>query len=82
MSITREAVGEVLAPLRQGFQADGADLAIDEVTDEVVTVRLVTSEQTCLDCIMPADFITRVLESAVRDSFPNLGRFVFVDSRQ
>ena len=82
MSITREAVGEVLKPLRQGFQADGADLAIDEASDDLVKVRLLTSEQTCLDCIMPADFITRVLESAVRGSFPTLGRFVFVDTRQ
>lgn len=81
MGITQETVGQVLEPLRQGFQADGADLAVDEANEEVVKVRLVTSPETCLDCILPTELITRVLESAVRDSFPTLGRFEFVDQR-
>ncbi len=82
LGITREAVGQVLEPLAEGFRSDGADLAVDEASDQQVTVRLVTSPATCLECIMPADVITRVLETAVRESFPQLGRFVFVDSRE
>jgi hypothetical protein len=79
--VTRDSVNVVLEPLREGFQADGADLAIEEATDALVQVRLLVSDQTCLDCIMPADVITRVLETTIRENFPGLGRFVFVDPR-
>jgi len=81
LRITPEAVGQVLEPLAEGFRADGADLAVEEATEEQVTVRLVVSPATCHECIMPAEVITRVLETAVRDRFPGLGRFVFVDGR-
>jgi len=82
LRITREAVGQVLEPLAEGFRADGADLAVEEASEEQVTVRLVVSPATCHECIMPAEAITRVLESAVREKFPELERFLFVDSRQ
>ena len=82
MRITREAVGQVLEPLAEGFRADGADLAVEEASEEQVTVRLVVSPATCHECIMPAEVITRVLESAVREKFPELERFLFIDGRQ
>jgi hypothetical protein len=82
VSVTPESISAVLEPLRQGFQADGADLAIDEANDAEVKVRLIVTEDTCLDCIMPTDFLTRILESTVRDTFPEIGNFAFVDPRE
>jgi hypothetical protein len=79
--ITLESVNSALEPLREGFQADGADLAVEAASEEVVRVRLVTTEETCLECIMPAEVITRVLESSLRETFPALGRFELVDTR-
>lgn len=81
MSITSEAVSSALDPLRQGFQADGADLLVDEATDEVITVRLVITDETCLECVSPTPLLTQIVEAAVREDFPGVARVELVDPR-
>lgn len=81
MPLTADDVNAALDPLRQGFQADGADLMVDEASDEVVAVRLVVTESTCLECVSPTPVLTRIVETAVRQRFPHVGRFVLNDPR-
>jgi hypothetical protein len=81
MTITPEAVSSALDPLRQGFQADGADLLVDAASAEAVTVRLVITDETCLECISPTPLLTQIVEAAVREDFPDVGRFALVDPR-
>jgi hypothetical protein len=81
VTVSVDAVDSVLSPLREGFQADGADLAVDEATDSLVRVRLVVTEETCHECILPGDVLTQILEATVRTSFPDIDRFEFSDPR-
>jgi hypothetical protein len=77
-----QAVNALIDPLRQGFQADGADIAVDEATDRSVTLRLVVTEHTCLDCISPKALLDRILEAAIRKDFPQLEHFRLIDPRE
>ncbi len=81
MTVSVAAVDDVIAPLREGFQADGADLAVDEASDEVVRIRLVVTDETCFDCILPGDVLTQILETTVRGTFPDIERIEFSDPR-
>lgn len=81
VAITTGTVDGVLEPLRQRFQADGADLVVDGASDAEIQVRLVVTDETCLDCIMPTATLTRVEEQAVRERLPEAGRITFTDPR-
>ncbi len=81
VAISREAVSEALNPLRQGFQADGADLEVDAASVEQIVVRLVVTPQTCFDCIVPKEMLTTIVETQLRETFPGFRRLVLVDPR-
>jgi DNA-binding transcriptional LysR family regulator len=48
-------VEKALDGLWQGFQADGADLAIVSATESKVTIRLIGTDETCWICIVSPD---------------------------
>jgi Fe-S cluster biogenesis protein NfuA len=81
MIVSPDNVSTILDPLRQGFQADGADLLVEEATDDVVAVRLIITDDTCLECISPRPVLTRIVETTLRSTFPDFGRFELVDPR-
>jgi hypothetical protein len=66
VTVTPDTVLEALAPLRQGFNADGADLCVDEASSDRVSVRLVLTDETCMDCISPTPVLTRIVETTLR----------------
>jgi len=74
--LSREAVSQVLEPYRVGLQSDGADLIVDAVGDDDVSVRLVFSDETCTDCIMPSATVRDVLSSMLSRHYD---RIVTVD---
>lgn len=74
-------MAEALAPLRAGFEADGADLAVESASLERVVVRLVLTSDTCADCIVPTTILERMISTTLRDRFPELGRLEVVDPR-
>ncbi len=76
-----EDVEKALDGLRQGFQADGADLTVETVTASGVTLRLVGGEQTCWDCIVPPDQLRDVVGSVLRASVGGLTDFAIIDPR-
>ena len=81
MTISPDTVLEALAPLRAGFNADGADLSVDAATTDLVSVRLVLTDETCMECISPTPVLTRIVETTIRSSFPDIAQFQFVDPR-
>lgn len=81
LPVTVQVIYEILEPLRQGFQADGADLVVDKASEDLVEVRLVVTDRTCLECISPTRVLTRILESAIRERLPRVNHFSFSDPR-
>ena len=68
--------------LREGFQADGADLELLALEDGVARVRLVVTDETCLDCIVPGEMLQNFLEASLRQAVPGLRGVVLDDPRQ
>jgi Fe-S cluster biogenesis protein NfuA len=81
MPITRQTVDAALEPLRQGLRADGADLVVAAAEDTRIAVRLQLSDATCAECVSPATVLSRIIERALRGSFPELASFSFEDPR-
>jgi Fe-S cluster biogenesis protein NfuA len=75
-------VEKALDGLRQGFKADGADLAIVSATDSKVTIRLIGTDETCWDCIVAPDQLRAVVDSVLRRSVGTLGAVDLIDSRE
>ncbi len=75
-------VEKALDGLRQGFQADGADLAVVSATESEVTIRLIGSDETCWDCIVPPDQLRTVIDSVLRRSVGALKTVDLIDPRK
>ncbi|MFD9661212.1 NifU family protein [Rhodococcus sp. NPDC059968] len=81
MSSIREDVENALDGLRQGFQADGADLTVEEATESQVTLRLVGSDETCWECIVAPDQLRDVVGSVLHDSIGSQPSVEVIDPR-
>lgn len=73
---------KALDGLRQGFQADGADLAIVSATESKVTIRLIGSDETCWDCIVSPDQLRAVIGSVLRRGVGALETIDLIDPRE
>ena len=78
---TKEDVEQALDGLRQGFQADGAELKVESATGSQLTLRLVGGDETCWECIIPPDQLREVVGSVLRDSVPSIERIDLIDPR-
>jgi Fe-S cluster biogenesis protein NfuA len=76
-----ERVEAVLAGLRAGFQADGADLRVLDVDGGRAVIRIVALEETCWDCIVGPAMLQVIIETAVREALPEIGQVVLEDPR-
>jgi Fe-S cluster biogenesis protein NfuA len=81
MSIQAE-VEKALDGLRQGFQADGADLTIVSATASQVTIKLTGNDETCWDCIVPPDQLRTVIDSVLRRSVGAVEEIDLIDPRE
>jgi Fe-S cluster biogenesis protein NfuA len=77
----KQMVAEALASLRAGFEADGADLTVDTASPERVVIRLVMTDETCADCIVPTQMLERMVSTTLRGRFPEMGQLEVVDPR-
>ena len=82
--ITREEVGLALGELRPLLQADGADLEIASVDEEIgeVTLRLNLQDVSCLECVVPPELLQVVVSDAVQKYSPGVSSVVIHDPRQ
>jgi Fe-S cluster biogenesis protein NfuA len=78
--IDADAVAGALGEARALVQADGADLELVGIDDELgrVELRLVLVEAGCAECVMPQQFLEGVVLDIVREAVPTV-RAVHVD---
>lgn len=76
-----EDVEKALDGLRQGFQADGADLRVEEITETSVNLRLVGTDDTCWECIIPPDQLRAVVVSVLSNAVPSVSSVELTDPR-
>ena len=76
-----DQVRQALDGLNQGFQADGADLTIESVTESDLTLRLTGDAETCWDCIVPPGQLHDVVSSVLRTRVPSIQRIELIDPR-
>ena len=81
VQVTLEAVDKVLDDLRVGFQADGADLAVEAATTAGVVVRLVVTDETCAECIVAGPMLQLMIATTLRGRFPALTKVEVIDPR-
>lgn len=62
----KEQILEVLEPFRKTLQADGADLQVNNVDTENITMELVVADETCLDCIVAKPIMSNIIESQLK----------------
>lgn len=65
MSSYDQAVIDALNPFREGLRADGADLAVERVKDDRLVVALLTTKETCRDCILPTEILEEMFRSVI-----------------
>jgi Fe-S cluster biogenesis protein NfuA len=79
--VIKDDVEKALDGLRQGFQADGADLRVDAVTETSVNLRLVGTEDTCWECIVPPEQLRDVVVSVLSNEVPSVSSVELDDPR-
>lgn len=76
----REQVEAALAGLREGFQADGADLAVTDASDTHAVITLIGTDETCWECIVDGPILTSVVTGVITAKCPGIDVTV-IDSR-
>jgi len=59
-------VEAALAQLRAGYQADGYDLLVDDLTDGVATVRIAAGADACEECLVAKPIAEAILRASLR----------------
>lgn len=70
-----------LAGLRPAFQADGADLRLLGVTGGQVSIELVVTDETCLDCIVAPPMLAAMVEDSLLSRVGGVTSVVVHDPR-
>lgn len=81
-AVTTSELSEAIDSLRVGFNADGADLLVEEATEDSAVVRLVITDQTCLSCIVPYDTLRFIITGTVTKHFPQIKSVEVIDPRR
>ena len=70
-----------LKDLREALQLDGADLEVLGLEGGVARLRLVIGPETCLECLMPKEFIEQMILHDVQTVMPEVMRVTLDDPR-
>lgn len=81
-AVTTSELSEALGPLRGGFNADGADLVVESATDGSAVIRLVITDDTCLDCIVNYETLKFIITGTVTKHFPQISNIEVIDPRE
>ena len=77
--IQESAIESALATLRPGLSSDGFDLRVGEPQDgDDAQVILEAKPDACLDCLVPDAVMVQMLETAIRQKSPSLGKVELV----
>lgn len=78
---TLDRLSDGLKDVREALQLDGADLELLGVDGTVARLRLVVGPETCLECIMPKDFLEQMMLPNVQAAIPEVTRVALDDPR-
>jgi Fe-S cluster biogenesis protein NfuA len=70
-----------LESIRPGFNADGADLLVRQITGRKLVVDLVVTSDTCMDCIVPTDILKAIVLATIREALPEIEEVEVHDPR-
>jgi len=77
----KAAVETALDNVRPALDADGFDLKLTSVgSDGAVEVVLEARPDACLDCLVPDEMLVQIIEIAIREQDPGLGRVTLTKS--
>lgn len=70
-NITINKIGNVvertLDDLHAGFEADGYSIELTSIDEECLDLRLVLTPETCMDCIMPTDYLITLFKNMIKE---------------
>ena len=77
--IQESTIESALATLRPGLSSDGFDLRVGEPQDgNDAQVILEAKPDACLDCLVPDNVMVQMLDNAIRQENPSLGKVELV----
>lgn len=66
-----QTVERVLSGLREGYQADGYDLQVENVSHGVAKIRISSGPNACQDCLVPKPIATNIIKTTL-DKLPDI----------
>lgn len=80
--ISHSDLAAIVQPLAESLRADHADLEVIGYESETAHLRLVLTDEACLECIMPKDFLETMLLDVIGTAYPQVHRVALNDPRE
>lgn len=71
-----------LAPVREMIRLDGADVELVGVDGDIANLRLVVTDASCADCVMPRGMLEAIALQMMQPLVPGLSAVVIDDPRE
>ena len=80
--IDPDALNPALDEIRSLVQADGGDMLLTSVVDGTVNLQLVVEGASCVECVMPREFLEQIALDLLRGQAPEVGAVSIDDPRE
>ncbi len=67
MESQAKAAEEALAPIREGFLADGYDLLVESIFTGVARIKIIAGPEACRECLVAKPIMTEILQASLSD---------------
>lgn len=64
--IDRATVEKAIAPLADGFDADGVKMEVGAISGASVTIRLLIAPGACRECMMPLPYLEQLFQQCLQ----------------
>jgi Fe-S cluster biogenesis protein NfuA len=71
-----------LDEVRALVQADGGDMVLASIVGETVNLTLVVEGASCVECVMPREFLEQIALDSLRRAVPGVGAVSIDDPRE
>ena len=65
--IDKSILKNALAPLEAGFESDGMKVAVGEIEENRVVIRLLLTPTACRECLMPIPHLEKLFKQSLLD---------------
>ena len=80
--IDPDTLEPALDEIRSLVQADGGDMLLTSVVDATVNLQLVVEGATCVECVMPREFLEQIALGMIRKQAPDVAAVTVDDPRE